>query len=88
LTASQSKFFYEKVISLPVHTYRSHFNFGNQFFSKGKTASSAGTKNRFNDYRGTCTTSAAETFIEQCRPSTATSTSIATEEEKSSHLKK
>jgi len=92
LTASKSKFFYEKVIPLPVRTCRSHFNLGNHFFSKDKTASSAGTKDRFNDYRGTCTTSTststsattAETFIEQSRPSIAT----ATEEEKSSHLKK
>jgi len=91
LTASKSKFFYEKVIPLPVRTCRSHFNLGNHFFSKDKTASSAGTKDRFNDYRGTCTTSTststsatAETFIKQSRPSITT----ATEEEESSHLKK
>jgi hypothetical protein len=77
-------------------TCRSHFNFGSLFFSKDKPAFLAGTKNRFNDYRGTCTTSTstsstiptAETFIEQSRPSTATSAAAATEEEKSSHLKK
>jgi hypothetical protein len=97
LTASQSKFFYEKVIFLPVPTCRSHFNFGSHFFSKDKPAFFAGTKNRFNEHRGTCTfstfaTSAAiptaETFIEQSRPSIATSASAATEEEQSSHLKK
>jgi len=97
LTASKSKFFYEKVIPLPVRTCRDHFDFGNHFFSKNKTASSSSsTKNRFNDYRGTCTTStstsastpSAETFIEQSRPSIATSASAATEEEQSSHLKK
>jgi hypothetical protein len=92
--ASQSKFFYEKVISLPVRTCRSHFNFGNHFFSKDKTASPAGTKNRFNDYRGTgtastsATTPTSETFIGQPRPSIATSAASATKEEESSHLKK
>jgi hypothetical protein len=88
LTASHSKYFYEKVISLPVHTCRVNFNFSNHFFSKHKTASSTATKNRFNDYKGTGTSSSTpttETFIEQSRLSIATST--ATQEE-SCHLKK